>query len=121
MAKYWIVGAAFGGVDHKDKRFVKEGIWMLGWEKGQQKKLASQIQPGDRIAIKRMKGKSQTGIRVLHLGIVKGIILETNKVICTVDWVATNLNRNIDESRGCFQSVHGPFEHDSWIQEIFCL
>ena len=121
MAKYWIVGAAWGGVDHQDKRFVKEGIWMLGWEKGQQKELASKIQPGDRIAIKRLRGKGQRGIRILHLGIVKGVILDTKNIICTVDWVATNLNRNIVEGKGCFKSVHGPYDHNSWIQEIFCL
>ena len=79
------------------------------------------MQPGDRIAIKRMKGKGQTGIRIFHLGIIKGVILDTNKVICTVNWVATDLDRDISESRGCFQSVHGPYEHDSWIQKVFCL
>ena len=121
MAKYWVVGASWGGTDHQDKRFVKEGIWMLGKERGPQKELASTMQPGDRIAIKRLKGKSQKGIRILHLGIVKGVIRDTSNVICTVDWVATNLNRNISDSRGCFQSVHGPYEHDLWIQEIFCL
>ena len=93
--------------------------WLGGWEPTTAGRL--KIQSGDRIAIKRMKGKGQTGIRILHLGVVKGVNLETNKVIYTVDWVATNLNRDIAESRGCFQSIHGPFEHDSWIQEVFCL
>jgi hypothetical protein len=85
---------------------------MLGWKKGHQPEKAAEMHVGDRIAIKRMKGKGQTGIRIMHLGIIKGLILEADKVICTVDWVATNLNRNIAESRGCFQSIHGPFEHD---------
>ena len=79
------------------------------------------MKAGDRIAIKRLKGEGQTGIKIMHLGIIKGVILETNKVICTVNWVATNLERNIAESRGCFQSVHGPYSHDPWVQEIFCL
>lgn len=121
MANYWIVGASWDGVDHQDQRFVNEGIWMLGWEEGAQKELASKIQAGDRIAIKRRTGQGQKSIRILHLGIVKGVILDTSNVICTVDWVATNLDRNIDEGRGCYKSVHGPFEHDSWIQKIFCL
>lgn len=94
---------------------------MLGWENGNQPEKASQIQEGDRIAIKRLKGKGQKGIRIMHLGVVKGVILDTNKIICTVDWVATNLDRDIKESRGCFKSVHGPFEHDRWIQQVFCL
>lgn len=121
VTRYWVVGASWGGVEHQDQRFVSQGMWMLGREEGNQPERAAQIQPGDRIAIKRMKGQGQTGIRILHLGIVKGVISETSNVICTVDWVATNLDRDIAESRGCFQSIHGPFEHDRWIQEVFCL
>jgi hypothetical protein len=94
---------------------------IVGWEKGNQPAKASDMKPGDRIAIKRMKGKGKTGIKVLHLGIIRGVIPETNKVLCTVNWVATNLNRDIVESRGCFQSIHGPFEYDNWVQEVFCL
>ena len=75
MAKYWIVGASWDG-EPQDRRFVEEGIWILGWEKGPQKELASKIQSGARIAIKRRKGKGQTGIRILHLGIVKGVNLD---------------------------------------------
>jgi Fe2+ transport system protein FeoA len=124
MPNYWVVGAAWGGVEHQDQKFVEQGIWMLGWAEGEQPaqyKKASEMQPGDRIAIKRMKGQGQTGIRILHLGIIKGVILETNKVICTVDWIAVDLDRNIKESRGCFKSIHGPFEHDSWVEQVFCL
>ena len=99
MTNYWVVGASWGGVDHQDQRFVDEGMWMLGWEDGHQPQRAAQIQPGDRIAIKRMRGKGQTGIRIFHLGIVKGVNLETNKVICTVNWVATNLDRDIADSK----------------------
>ncbi|POA35596.1 MULTISPECIES: hypothetical protein [unclassified Pseudomonas] len=121
---YWVVGASWGGVEHQDKKFVDEGYWMLGWKENDQPdqfKRASQIKPGDRIAIKRMKGQGRSGIRIFHLGIVNGVVLETNKVICTVNWVAIDLNRNIEESRGCFASIHGPFAHDSWVQEVFCL
>ena len=119
--KYWVVGASWGGTDHQDDIFLAQGIWMLGWESGHQNKLAAKIESGDRIAIKRMKGKGQKGILIKHLGIVKGTVKESNKIICTVNWVATNLDRDVAESRGCFASVHGPFEHDDWIQEVFCL
>jgi hypothetical protein len=94
---------------------------MLGWEEGHQPERASEMKPGDRIAIKRLKGKGQKGIRIKHLGVIKGVVLDTNRVICTVNWAATNLDRDIEESRGCFQSIHGPYEHDQWVQEIFCL
>ena len=120
MAKYWIVGAWWEG-EEQDQRFVEEGMWILGKEDGRDPKRAAKMQRGDRIAIKRLKGRGRTGLRILHLGIIKGVNLDTNCVICTVDWVATNLNRNIGEGKGCFGSVHGPYKHDSWIQEIFCL
>lgn len=71
-----------------------------------------------------MKGKAQVGIRIMHIGIVKGVILDTNKVICTVDWCATNLDRNVEESKGCFKSIHGPYtmaKDTNWIREVFCL
>lgn len=121
MSKYWLVGASWGGTDHQDEIFVEKGIWILGWEEGRQPAKAAEMQKGDRIAIKRMKGKGQTGIRIRHIGIIRGVILDAGIVICTVDWVATNLDRDIQESRGCFASIHGPFEHDAWIEKIFCL
>jgi hypothetical protein len=119
--KYWLVGASWGGTDHQDERFVREGFWMLGWKDGPQPDRASEMKPGDRIAIKRLKGKGKTGIRIMHIGIIRGVLLGTNRVICTVDWCATNLERDITESRGCFQSIHGPYENDEWVQSIFCL
>lgn len=94
---------------------------MLGHEEGHQFQRAAEMQEGDRIAIKRMRGKAQGGIRILHLGIIKGVIRDANLIICTVDWVATNLDRDISESRGAFKSVHGPFDHDPWIEKVFCL
>ncbi len=121
MVQYWVVGASWGGVDHQDQRFLDQGIWMLGWKDGAQPERAREMQPEDRIAIKRMKGQGQIGIRILHLGIIRGVILDTDKIICTVNWVATNLDRNIDESKGCFASIHGPFPHDPWVEQVFCL
>ena len=121
MGQYWVVGASWGGVDHQDQRFLDQGIWMLGWKDGAQPERAREMQPGDRIAIKRMKGQGQIGIRILHLGIIRGVILDTDKIICTVNWVATNLDRNIEESKGCFASIHGPFPHDPWVEQVFCL
>lgn len=124
---YWLVGASWGGVDHQDEKFVKEGYWMLGWTEEEQKPLfnrALQIQIGDRIAIKRGMGNKNPNIRILHLGIIKGVIREANKVICTVDWAIKNLENREVESHGCYASVHGPYtekDDDGWIREIFCL
>lgn len=124
MPNYWVVGASWGGVEHQDRKFVEGGYWMLGWEKEDQPDQfarASQIKSGDRIAIKRMKGQGQSGIKIYHIGIIKGVILETNKVICTVDWIVTDIHRDIEESKGCFKSIHGPFVKDAWVEKVFCI
>lgn len=124
MGNYWVVGASWGGTEHQDQRFVEEGFWMLGWKESDQPAQyakAEQIQVGDRIAIKRMKGQGQTGIRIFHIGVIRGVILDANKIVCTVDWAATDLRRDIEESRGCFKSIHGPFQKDEWIEGVFCL
>jgi hypothetical protein len=122
MHNYWVVGASWdGGNDNQDAIFVEKGIWQLGWKDGFQPKKAAEMKAGDRIAIKRMKGKGQTGIKIMHIGIIKGVNLDTNNIICTVNWIVTDLNRNISESRGCFKSVHGPFKPDLWVNKVFCL
>lgn len=119
MANYWVVGANWEGVD-KAQDFVNNGIWMLGWEEGFQRDKADTMKKGDRIAIKSMKGQGQTDIRIKHVGIIQGVVVETNKVVCAVDWVATDLDRSVDNN-GCLQSVHGPFGHDAWVEKVFCL
>ena len=104
MAKYWVVGASWGGIEHQDQRFLEEGIWELGWKEGDrfdQFKLAKKMQEGDRIAIKRNggSGKGKGKIRIFHLGIIKGIIKDVDKIVCTVNWVVTDVNRLIPAGR----------------------
>ena len=120
---YWVVGASWGGQDHADKHFVENSYWCLGWKEQDQPyqfKQGKNIKINDRIAIKRMMGQGATTIKILHIGIVKGVIVETNKVVCVVDWLATNLSRVVD-SRGCFKSIHEFTEKDEWIEKVFCL
>lgn len=122
--QYWLVGASFDN-DPQDAQWVREGIWMLGWSEEQQKEQwdrAMNIRHGDRLAIKRMKGPGQTGLRILHLGIVRSgpHRLAEGGLLFVVDWVATDLDRDIAESRGCFATVHGPYTFDDpWVAEVF--
>lgn len=125
--RYWLVGASWDGVDHQDEKFVQNHIWMLGWSHEEDKiqfEAAKEIRVGDRIAIKRMKGRGSPLIAIKHIGIVKGVVEDNERVICSVDWICTHLNRDVP-SKGCYASVHGPFTraHDSseWLNEIFCL
>ena len=120
MAQYWLVGATWGDEEKADE-FVENGIWMLGWQDGFQRDKAEKMQKGDRIAIKRRTGSAADPLIIQHIGIIQGIVLGTNSAVCTVNWVANHVNREIAESRGCIQSVHGPYGHDEWVEKIFCL
>ncbi|HAJ4500824.1 TPA: hypothetical protein HLU89_23115 [Escherichia coli] len=63
---YWLVGASWDGVDHQDKKFVDNKIWVLGYkEKDDESQYlkAKKIKKGDRIAIKgdgRENGQNRT-------------------------------------------------------------
>jgi hypothetical protein len=130
MHNYWLVGASYGGNDPQDKKFVEEGYWLLGWSQNDSDKSgksqsdkALSIEIGDRIAIKRNMGGTNPNIRILHLGIVKGVVKELDRVICTVDWVVTELDREV-EGHGCYKSVNGPYDENSfngWTKDVFCL
>lgn len=122
MADYWVVGARFGGQRDQSKKFIQQGIWMLGHEKGTPDyNKALKMKPGDRIAIKTMKGRAQKGIKIHHIGIIKEQIKTNPQLISyAVNWVATDLARDV-ESKGCFGSVHGPYSHNEWIEKVFCL
>lgn len=119
--QYWVVGASWDGVDQAP-RFVANSMWILGYEDGPQVKLAKKMKPGDRIAIKKMMGRGQSTIRITHVGIIKGVEKRVSNVLCSVNWVARDLNRQVKaRGRGSFQTVLGPIPHDSWVEKVFCL
>lgn len=122
MINYWVVGATIAEIDRKQE-FIEKGIWMLGYGEGDPEyEKTKEMKPGDRIAIKSMKGKGQKDIKIHHIGIIKGIIRpeqSTEYMICTVNWIATDLDRDV-ESKGCFASVH-EFSHNEWVEKVFCL
>lgn len=126
---YWLVGASWDGSDHQDKEFIENKIWVLGYQENeskQQYQKAQKIKKNDRIAIKRMMGKGSPEIKILHIGIVEGVVDYGNLVICVVNWLVVNKNKTI-ESKGCFASIHGPYkigssiEKDNWLNNIFSL
>jgi hypothetical protein len=78
-----------------------------------------QIQPGDRIAIKRMLGQGSSNIEIRALGIVTEIDQEDKRVY--VRWAVSDLKRDVP-AKGCFQSIHGPFPaNDEWTCLAFQL
>lgn len=122
MPNYWLVGAMYGGNDDQAPKFIRRGYWKLGWADEDQPHMTdrrNQIEQGDRIAIKRMMGRGSSSIRVTALGIVNEVDPEDGRVYTR--WIEHGLDRVVD-GRGCFQSIHGPFEgDDDWIREIFRL
>jgi len=126
---YWVVGASWDGTDHQDGEFIENKIWVLGYKENESKhqyQKAQKIKKNDRIAIKRMMGKGASEIKILHVGIVEGVVDYGNLVICVVNWLVTNKNISV-ESRGCFASIHGPYkmnedeENKNWLNSIFSL
>ena len=120
--QYWVAGAMYGGKDDQFPKFLRRGYWKLGWKEADapdQAKRRDQIRAGDRIAIKRMMGQGATTILITALGVVTEVDDEDKRVY--VNWLANDLERVV-ESRGCFQSIHGPFDaNDPWTKEVFRL
>jgi len=122
MPNYWLVGAMYGGRDDQAPKFIRRGYWKLGWadaDKPFMTERRNKIQTNDRIAIKRMMGQGASTIRIIALGIVNEVDPEDGRVYTR--WVEDGLDRVVD-GRGCFGSIHGPFEgDDEWIRGIFTL
>jgi hypothetical protein len=122
MENYWVVGAMWGGDNDQYDVFIRRGYWCLGWDDSEQPAQAArrdQIQPGDRIAIKRMLGRGAPNIEIRALGVVTDVDHEDGRVY--VRWVLPGLQRQVS-GNGCFQSIHGPFEsEDEWTRQAFCL
>jgi hypothetical protein len=112
----------YGGQNDQAPKFIRRGYWVLGWrddDAPDQAQRRDEIQPGDRIAIKRMMGQGSTQIRVTALGVVTEVDPDDKRVY--VNWLADDLDRVVD-SRGCFKSIHGPFDADDpWTKEVFRL
>lgn len=117
---YWVVGANWSGDDKTDV-FFNRGYWQLGWSDCEQPRYAelrSGIRPGDRIAIKSMRGRAAPTITIKALGIVKEIDPEDKRIY--VNWLL-KLDREV-QSRGCFGALHGPFTQSDdreWINDVF--
>jgi hypothetical protein len=78
------------------------------------------IRPGDRIAIKAMRGRGAATITIKGLGVVKEV---ADKRVY-IDWKVTGLDREV-AAKGCFASIHGPYKlagpDSGWVREVFCL
>ena len=122
MHNYWVVGAMWGGQNDQYEIFMRRGYWFLGYgdeESPQQEDRRNQMRAGDRIAIKRMLGRGSSEIEIRALGIIKEIDSEDSCVY--IDWLVKNMSRHVP-ARGCFGSVHGPFnQEDEWVQQAFVI
>lgn len=122
MPNYWVVGAMWGGHEDQLDVFVRRGYWFLGWADDRQPAQAAlrdKIQSGDRIAIKRMLGQGSQSIEIRAIGIVTEVDPNDKRVY--VRWAVSDVGRLVP-SRGCFQSIHGPFaQDDEWTRVAFQL
>jgi hypothetical protein len=129
--KYWVVGAMFGGSDDAFDVFIKRGYWYC-WDPRanisdelsilRQQEKVRQIEPGDRIAIKKMLGQGSSEIEIRSIGIVEDVDHDEWRIY--VKWVEIfgEGNRRLVAIKGAAASIHGPYEYEEpWVQQIFCL
>lgn len=105
--QYWLVGANWEGDDQADA-FFRRGYWELGWSEQDQPGMAQQrdaIRPGDRVAVKAMRGRGANTITIKGLGIVKEVALDKRVYS---DWRVTGISREVP-AHGCFAAIHGPY------------
>lgn len=115
---YWVVGATWGDDNLADKFYLR-GCWEMGYANEDQPGYAekiSQIQQGDRIAVKKMDGHGATTISIKAIGIVKDV----SDGIVYVNWVLTGIERHVP-SKNYFGTIHGPIADNLWRNEAFCL
>lgn len=121
---YWVVGATFGKKDMY-KEFIENNFWYMGWEHYQSDthkidqffNRIGKIKENDRIAIKRLKGQGQKDIKIMAIGIVKKVVKE----VIFVDWLVTEVDREVPIN-GCVGTIYGPFSFDdSWTNKVFSI
>ncbi len=122
---YWLVGATWGGVEEKYHDFISNGYWESGYSKGEQPaydEKIGQMRVGDRIAIKRALGPSDSDIVIRAIGIISEVDEYAGRIY--VRWMIRGLNRRV-ESKGAYKTVHGPYqfggESMSWISRVFSI
>ncbi len=121
--QFWLVGAKERGEIETLPAFIKGQYWKLWWTDKRQPGMAAlrdQIQPGDGIAIKRMRGPGLKGIRILASGtVMQGTHGKDKRV--SVKWHVVGIDKIVD-SHGCFSAISRPYSADDpWIREIFQL
>lgn len=129
--QYWVVGAMWGGKDDVLPQFLKRGYWYC-WDvnttapdnNGQGNSISVQqerfrkIEPGDRIAVKKMLGRGSAEMSILAIGVVKDIDVSEWRVY--VNWMEIGPIERKVSLHGCTASVHGPYEStDPWVHQIF--
>lgn len=132
LNSYWLVGATFDDENDVLSGFLKRGYWYC-WDVGGLGKVKSgpgnsvssqrdrfkRIEPGDRIAVKKLLGRGSTEMEIRALGIVKDV--DHNEWRIYVDWVVEDLSRRVPLN-GCTASVHGPFKlNNPWVHQIFSI
>lgn len=122
--QYWVVGATLHS-HSAIKTLVNRGYWQLGSDSRPKRdelylERFARIKPGDRIAIKSLRGKGTGKISIRAIGIVKDI--ESIERKAYVNWLLPDVSREV-ELRGCMDAINGPYgldvNHIDWINQIF--
>ena len=120
--QYLLVGSNWSG-DDQAEAFYRRVYWEIGYRDQEQPLFAERrdsMRPGDRVAVKSMRGRGASTITVKGLGIVREVA-EDGRVY--IDWLVTGLDREV-VSKGCFKTIHGPYDMDQeseWLRTVFCI
>lgn len=96
--QYWVVGAMWGGKDDVLPQFIKRGYWYC-WDTNTtapdnneqrnsisvQQQRFRKIEPGDRIAVKKMLGRGSAEMSILAISVVKDV--DVSEWRAYVNWV----------------------------------
>ncbi len=119
MPKFWIVGSTVSGQDMV-AIFIKHGLWFGDKDTAQNK--IDQIAVGDRIALKKMKGRGATEVAIKAIGVVEeiGEYNALNFKIIYVNWIRTE--GKTTPFSGLGGTIRGPLgQSEDIVSSIFNL
>ena len=121
MTNYWIVGATVSGQD-MTRWFTKYGFWFGDKDTAQDD--IAKIKKGDRIAIKRMRGRGAKTVSIKAVGVVEDTA-QFNAMqfpMIFVKWISLEDEDKQVPFSALGGSIHGPYdETNQLVKSVFTL
>jgi len=106
--RIFVVGASWNGRSQL-QRFIRKGIWELGYDQGDQPVYDERMNEGrygDVVVVKKMNGAGSDQMTILAIGLLTLNTTTANgRPMWVVDWVLTNMSRPA-KLHGCVGSIY---------------